>query len=767
MRSHPNTSWTIIPITILLLVSAGDVQGQPDVIPMPAMAVAPAPAPPSDPIWRHGSTGPGSAALFIGINDYRLAGPEELRSLYYAVDDAVAQAHLFVIDLKLIPASSTWLALSGDPRNAAPLEELKAAGVNVVGCGKAEILKTLDRVAGGTAANPHQKSDYVVVSMSSHGLVENGVPYLLSGDALLSHVPDTCISEAVFDAALGSSAAGTRILILDACRDRRPSGSKSPAPADMAKFVTALQNAKGYAILTSCASEELSWEDIGLGHGVFTYFLIDGLRGGAKPANGPIVLMSDLANYLKQVVPAWSTENKRPIQTPQLIAGAGGGQGIPLRVGDLDNEPLTVLTERAKVKKDPWAMLLLGVVVAEANAGLVGRLEELAHPWRIPDEERDSLEKARGAVSSPLLERSNGEALNLFEAAAEANLPAAMTLLGRMHELGIAQAQSDTVAVKWYRKAVAGKDPAGMTALATMHFGGRGGVRADEAQGMQLLVKAAELGDGHALELLGTATYYGQHGLTVDLQAAAVLYRRSAEAECAVGMTDYGSCLQNGADGNKPNPAEAVVWFRKAALRGESYGIQNLAWACLYGKGVALDEVEALLWYQKGAELGSSRCMTMLGVMSENGQGKLPKNDSEAANWYKKGAEAGDELGMTYFGDALLNGQGGLSQSPTEAIKWFQKAAEAGDAAGATRLGSSFENGTGGLPKDIAAAVHWYRIASDRGDFEGMRRLGMAMRAGQGNLPVDAEGGTALIKRSAQGGNTTAQLWMNEMDLEW
>src|SRR5436190_2198756 len=52
----------------------------------------------------------GSAGLFIGVNEFTKFG-RPLKPVRYAVNDAIAMAYLFAIDLKLIPPQKCTLAI--------------------------------------------------------------------------------------------------------------------------------------------------------------------------------------------------------------------------------------------------------------------------------------------------------------------------------------------------------------------------------------------------------------------------------------------------------------------------------------------------------------------------------------------------------------------------------------------------------------------------------------------------------------------------------
>lgn len=108
----------------------------------------------------------GNAALFIGANEFR---DEQLRPLECAVNDAIALAYKFVLELKLIPPKNAYIALSGKPRALTReegwLRELKQRGAHEVDAGRGTLLDKLLKVCS-TGNGP---GDLLIVSISSHG----------------------------------------------------------------------------------------------------------------------------------------------------------------------------------------------------------------------------------------------------------------------------------------------------------------------------------------------------------------------------------------------------------------------------------------------------------------------------------------------------------------------------------------------------------------------------------------------------------------------
>ena len=87
---------------------------------------------------------PSNAGLFVGVNKFTV--DDGLRPLQFAVDDAIAQANLFVLELKLVTAANCYLAISGDPssdESKRQLGELTKAGVHVVTAERTHVLHAL------------------------------------------------------------------------------------------------------------------------------------------------------------------------------------------------------------------------------------------------------------------------------------------------------------------------------------------------------------------------------------------------------------------------------------------------------------------------------------------------------------------------------------------------------------------------------------------------------------------------------------------------
>jgi len=162
-------------------------------------------------------------------------------------------------------------------------------------------------------------NDEVILYFACHGIpdeVSNEL-YFMSYDADRDNIAGTGVSQTDLQKAIGSARARKVLLITDACH----SGALGLAPAiaqrgnfaDMTnKLLLQLSEARdGVGILSASSTSEYSnegkrWE----GHGVFTYYLLNGLNGAADKNNDGTVTLREIYEYVYDKV-AHDTETKQ------------------------------------------------------------------------------------------------------------------------------------------------------------------------------------------------------------------------------------------------------------------------------------------------------------------------------------------------------------------------------------------------------------------------------------------------------------------------
>jgi uncharacterized caspase-like protein len=123
-------------------------------------------------------------------------------------------------------------------------------------------------------------------------------------------------------------AAQKQLFILDACQAEGALATVALRGAAEEKAIAQLARSTGTHWLTATGSEQFATEFDKLGHGAFTYTLLEGLKGAADSGDG-IVSVNELKAYIEARVPEVTAEHKGEAQYP---ASYGYGQDFPLAI---------------------------------------------------------------------------------------------------------------------------------------------------------------------------------------------------------------------------------------------------------------------------------------------------------------------------------------------------------------------------------------------------------------------------------------------------
>jgi len=158
------------------------------------------------------------------------------------------------------------------------------------------------------------ENDVVLLYFSGHGLEGCFLPVDYDGfNNKLRHEEIRQIFK--------QSKAKHKICIADACHSGTLdySGSltsKGPAPVSLEHYYQAFEDSDGgIALLMSSKAEELSLEDHGLRQGVFTYYVLQGMKGAADANNDYIVTVKELYNYVYVKVRQYTAGVQTPVLT--------------------------------------------------------------------------------------------------------------------------------------------------------------------------------------------------------------------------------------------------------------------------------------------------------------------------------------------------------------------------------------------------------------------------------------------------------------------
>jgi TPR repeat protein len=177
--------------------------------------------------------------------------------------------------------------------------------------------------------------------------------------------------------------------------------------------------------------------------------------------------------------------------------------------------------------------------------------------------------------------------------------------------------QSDTEAVKWYRKAAEQNEPEAQCNLGLCYESGHG-VPKDEAEASKWYRKAADQKNNRAQLKLGIL-YETGHGVMKDEVEAAKWYRKAAEQNVAQAQYNLGCHYANG-DGVAKDEVEGAKWYRAAAERNYRDAQVNIGTCYALGAGVKKDYVEAYKWYSlalaQGEEVVRKNFTILAGLMT-------------------------------------------------------------------------------------------------------------------------------------------------------
>lgn len=166
------------------------------------------------------------------------------------------------------------------------------------------------------------KDDLVIIFYAGHGAPEIGRPdnlYLLSYDTNIDDMASTAFPMWDMETALKRYITAERVVVLaDACHSGGiggETGLRSVGNANLINtYLANLQKTKpGRVIITASEANELSregeeWDD----HGVFTYCLLNGLKGEADSDNNGIVTIAEAFNYVNNKVRRATDSRQHP-----------------------------------------------------------------------------------------------------------------------------------------------------------------------------------------------------------------------------------------------------------------------------------------------------------------------------------------------------------------------------------------------------------------------------------------------------------------------
>ena len=239
-------------------------------------------------------------ALLIGVNDYL---DEAIGNLRYCVNDVVEFDKIISDELRG-NFSSQLLHSEMDSAKSKP--------------NRNNIMSLTKLLANNTDSN-----DSILFYFAGHGWEESGVNYLLPADSCQNILYESAITLGWVIETLTTSPARKKFMIIDACQSGSVIGRSKSIPMSRSFYDEIFSEAEGFAKLTSCKMEQVSYEYPEKKHGVFSYYLLEGLKGAADNDGDCIITVPDAYSYTCKKLRAWSIAN-RCEQNPTLYYNVAG-----------------------------------------------------------------------------------------------------------------------------------------------------------------------------------------------------------------------------------------------------------------------------------------------------------------------------------------------------------------------------------------------------------------------------------------------------------
>jgi hypothetical protein len=241
-------------------------------------------------------------ALVVGVSRHK---DTQIPKLKYTEEDAIAlQKYLTAASGGRIPA-----------RNVKLLTNERAT--------KAEILEGLDYLA-----RKSREHDSVIIYFAGYGAgvaprddsgEKSGEPalYLVPYDADRGDIRSTCISISEIEAKVSGIEAREIVIILDAGFGTVLESRSLGGTVDSTPVFGNLLKQPGRCVLLSGKPGEGAMEISDHRHGIFTFYMLEGLKGPADGNKDDVITLAELHSYLETKVPE-ETEMEGSAQHPEL-----------------------------------------------------------------------------------------------------------------------------------------------------------------------------------------------------------------------------------------------------------------------------------------------------------------------------------------------------------------------------------------------------------------------------------------------------------------
>jgi uncharacterized caspase-like protein/tetratricopeptide (TPR) repeat protein len=365
-------------------------------------------------------------AVVVGISRYQYGDQDiegsRIANLKYAAEDAQAMSNF------LQSEEGGGFREDGAPARLVMLRDEQATKENVV--------RALD------ALRQAKPDAYFVIYLAAHGVLvpqqnpqtkqTEEIPYFFLYDTDPRQIEQTALRMSHVQRLIRETPARSGLLLTDTCHSasvdmagrgvRIAANNRNTGPTLAALDPAADSSATGIGLIAAAGQTESSLERDSLGHGVFTWCLLEGLRGHADTDKDGVVIFDELTRYLRSHVPRL-TDNR---QNPYFNTTTIGANRIALAKVQYAGGPCESANCGTLVVRAPDLNEVLVAIDDQLPLAVGARIERT---WKLPagehkltftrgqlrDERRATIEAGRSLFYEINLSFSQGDQQRAFK----------------------------------------------------------------------------------------------------------------------------------------------------------------------------------------------------------------------------------------------------------------------------------------------------------------------------------------------------------------
>ena len=158
-----------------------------------------------------------------------------------------------------------------------------------------------------------EPDDLLLVHFACHGKLIDGEPVLITNETRATNMAKKALRLAGVKQQMQQSKARRQVVTLDACHTGVEVGRDVTDP----EFIrNSYELAEGFAMICASTAQQIAQEWKEKEHGVFTYYLLEGLSGKADRSKKGFVTVDDLKTHVLHNLRRWNVEQGGAIQEP-------------------------------------------------------------------------------------------------------------------------------------------------------------------------------------------------------------------------------------------------------------------------------------------------------------------------------------------------------------------------------------------------------------------------------------------------------------------